>query len=290
MSVYHILSNPTAGKNRAIKNLKKVEEILRKKGVAYEVHLSKAEKDAEKIVRELTEAGETEIIVIGGDGTLHEALNGIADVSACRLGLIPSGTGNDFAENLGLPKKVEDALDLILNGEARETDYVDVGGVRCMNVAGVGMDVDVLERCQRGRLKGKIKYLLSLIRSLFAFKGYQVEMQSGDRKETYDVLLAAVCNGSQFGGGVRICPVADSTDGKLNAVFVARPGGKWKIIKAFISLMKGKILEKPITTAFLCEEIKIIPKTKCAMQLDGELYKEYDFTAKVCKGLRFYRP
>ena len=290
MRVYHILSNPTAGKNKAMKNLKKVEEILREKGVLYKVHLSQKEKDAERIVRELTKAGETDIIVIGGDGTLHEALNGIYDVSSCRLGLIPSGTGNDFAKHLGLSKKVEEALDLILNGEAKQTDYIEVGGVRCMNVAGVGMDVDVLERCQRGRLKGKIKYLLSLIRSLFAFKGYQVEIQSGDRKETYDVLLGAVCNGSQFGGGVRICPIADSTDGKLNAVLVESPGGKWKIIKAFLSLMKGKILEKPITTTFLCDEIKIIPKSNCAMQMDGELYKEYDFTAKIGKGLRFYRP
>ena len=288
--MFHIIFNPVAGKKKSIKKLRVVERVLAERELSYALHQSKDVHDAQEIVRGLTEAGETEFIILGGDGTLNEVLNGLKDPSICTLGLVPSGTGNDFAARMGISLDPEKAILRILDGEAKPVDYLEVSGTRCMNVAGLGIDVDVLERCQRGRLKGKIKYLFSLIRSLFAFKGCQVEIRSEERVETYDVLLGAVCNGSQFGGGVRICPIADSTDGKLNAVLVESPGGKWKIIKAFLSLMKGKILEKPITTTFLCDEIKIIPKSNCAMQMDGELYKEYDFTAKIGKGLRFYRP
>ncbi len=290
MKKLHIISNPVAGKRKAGKNLLKAEEILTARGVEFETHLSKGEKDATNIARELTAQGETDIVVIGGDGTLHEVLNGITDLSTCRLGLIPSGTGNDFAEKMSMPFDVEKALDIILSGEAKETDCLEIGGVRCMNVGGLGMDVEVLERCQKGKLKGKIKYLWSLICCLFAFKEYKVDVFNDEYQQTHGALLAVVCNGAQFGGGIRICPEANIEDGKMNVVVVKNPGGKWKIIKAFLKLLKGKVLELPITTHFLCETLTMRPEKPCTVQLDGELYKDLVFEAKICKGLRFYRP
>ena len=290
MKKFHLISNPVAGKNKAAKNLAKAEEILTARGIPFQTHLSHGERDATEIAGRLTQEGETDIIVIGGDGTLHEVLNGIQDLSSCRLGLIPSGTGNDFADKAAIPCQVEEALAVILDGEAKETDCLNVGGVRCMNVAGLGIDVDVLERCQRGRLKGKIKYLWSLIRSLFAFKGYELEFVSGEKRGKHTALIAAACNGSKFGGGIHICPEADIEDGKLNAMIVEDPHSKWKIIKAFFKLMKGKVLQLPYATHFLCEELTVIPAKPCTVQLDGELYKDLAFEVKICKGLRFYRP
>lgn len=289
MKKYHIISNPAAGKTKAKKNLELIENVFRNNGAEFQTHLSECERDATRIVKELTTAGETEIIAHGGDGTLHEVLNGIVDPTLCNLGLIPSGTGNDFAEKIALPSDPIKAAELILRGNTKPTDYLDVNGVRCMNVAGIGMDVDVLERCKTGKLKGKIKYLLSLVQSLFAFKGIKVQIESEGVLEERDVLIAAACNGSQFGGGIRICPTADVADRKLNAVIVDCIGGKMKIIKAFLQLMKGKILEYPLTKHFLCEKLKFIPKQPCTVQLDGELYKNLTFDVSVHGGLKFYR-
>ena len=291
MKKFHIISNPVAGKkkNKTKNTLELVESVFLKNGVDFQTHFSQGEKDATRIARELTRAGETEIIAHGGDGTLHEVLNGIVDPARCNLGLIPSGTGNDFAEKIGLPLDAVKAAEIILNGEAQPTDFLEVGGVRCMNVAGLGMDVDVLERCQKGKMKGKIKYLLSLIQSLFAYKGIKVQIESEGAKEERDVLIAAACNGSQFGGGIRICPVADVADGKLDAVIVDCIGGKLKIIKAFLQLMKGKILEYPSAKHFTCDKLKFTPSSPCTVQLDGELYKDLDFTVQVGSGLKFYR-
>lgn len=152
------------------------------------------------------------------------------------------------------------------------------------------MDVDVLERCSRGNKTGKLKYIKSLIQSVFAFKGYDVTIKSGDREEERKVLLSAVCNGSQFGGGVRICPLADSTDGKMDVVVVDSVVGKFKLLKALLTLLKGKILDFHKTTHFLCDSFSVVSKTPCPVQLDGELYKELEFTARICKGLKIYRP
>lgn len=289
MKTYHIISNPAAGKTKAKNTLSEIENVFSENGARFETHLSQNEKDATRIAFELTTLGETEIIAHGGDGTLHEVLNGIADPARCNLGLIPAGTGNDFAEKLALPFEPVKAAKLILNGEAKPTDYLDVGGVRCMNVAGIGMDVDVLERCKRGKMKGKIKYLLSLLQSLFAFKGIKVKIESDGVLEERDVLLAAACNGSQFGGGIRICPVANVSDKKLNAVIVDCIGGKLKIIQAFLKLMKGKILEYPLTKHILCDRLKFTPAVPCTIQLDGELYKNLEFDVQVRSDLKFYR-
>jgi YegS/Rv2252/BmrU family lipid kinase len=286
--MYHLILNPVAGKKKAQKNLASAEKIFKERGIAYEAHKTCAAGDASEIARRLTLAGETEIIVIGGDGTLHEVLNGIVEPSNVHLGLIPSGTGNDFAEKAGIPEDAEKALSLILDGTAKETDYLNVSGKLCMNVAGIGMDVDVLERCNRGKLKGKMKYLMSLLQSLFSFKGLPVCVESEGRVEKRNALIAAACNGAQFGGGIKICPNAEINDGLIDVVLVDCMG-KWKMIKAFLQLMKGKILQYPLTTYFRCERVHFTPDTPVTVQLDGELYQELDFDVKLCKGLHFYR-
>ena len=287
--MYHIILNPVAGKQNAQKNLAIAESFFQARGIEYAAHKTLAARDAENIAKSLTLAGETDIIVIGGDGTLHEVLNGIVDPSKVNLGLIPSGTGNDFAEKAGIPANAEKALELIVNGTAKETDYLEVGGKRCMNVGGIGMDVDVLERCNRGKLKGRIKYLMSLLQSLFAFKGLPILIESEGREEKHDALIAAACNGSQFGGGIVICPVAEADDHLIDVVIVDCIGGKWKIIKAFMELMKGRVLEYPLTTHFRCERVRFTTDTPCTAQLDGELYPALPFDVKLCKGLKFYR-
>lgn len=287
--IFHIISNPKAGKTRSEKNLKLAQETFASYGATVQTHFTSGVGDATDIARTLTQNGATEIVALGGDGTLHEVLNGLHDPTACHLGLIPSGTGNDFAEKIGLPLQADKAVELIVEGSLQATDYLEVGGVRCMNVAGIGMDVDVLERCKRGKLKGKIKYLLSLVQSLFSYKGIKVEIESEGVKQTRDVLLAAACNGSQFGGGIRICPTAEVADGKIDTVIVDCIGGKWKIVKAFMALLKGKILDYAATTHFLCDAVKFMPEKKCTVQLDGELYKDLAFDVKLCKGLQFYR-
>ena len=283
----HIIYNPIAGKQTK-KSLEKVEKILMERKVEYTTHATQEEGDGKRIVRELTASGETTIVALGGDGTLHEVLNGIIDPTNCCLGLIPTGTGNDFAEKLGLSTDVEKALGKILDGEAKPIDYLDVGGVRCMNVVGIGMDVDVLERCQKGKLKGKLKYFWCLLQSLFAFKGIGVDMESEGREEHHEALLAAACNGSQFGSGIRICPTAEVNDGKISVVVVECIGSVFGILKAFIALLQGKILTYPATTEFLCERVKFTPTKPCTLQLDGELYKDIEFDVTLKKGLKFY--
>lgn len=287
-NMYQIIFNPTAGKKNTDKDLQTVCDLMKNRNLAFQVHRTATVRDSERIARRLTRAGENDLVVLGGDGTLHEVLNGIDDPTRCKIGLIPIGTGNDFATKLGIPLDVTAATNLILDGQAKPVDYLEVGNRRCMNVAGFGMDVDVLERCHKGKMKGKPKYLMSLMQSIFAFKGCALTVESEGKRWDCNALVAVACNGSQFGGGIRICPAAEVDDHKISVVTVDCFGGVFKLIKAFVVLLKGNILTYPATKYFLCERVKFTPKKPCTVQLDGELYTDLDMDVKIKSGLRMY--
>ena len=284
-----MIINPTAGKKKMQQILERLKKVFEREKFAYDVHFTTHVRDAEEVARDLTSRGEQDIVVVGGDGTLHEALNGLVDPTNCRLGLIPAGTGNDFAEAAEIPLDVEEAAELIVRGETKETDYLEISGVRCMNVAGMGIDVDVLERCEKGKMKGKLKYLKCLLQSVFNYKGCQVTFENDGVVEEKKVLIAATCNGKQIGGGIQVCPAANIADGKMDVVVVEFLGSFFKLVGALTHLMKGKILEHPAAKHFLCDRITITPSVPQTVQLDGELYKDLVFDVVLKRGLKMYR-
>lgn len=286
--MYHVISNPTAGKRGNKKSLELALEVFQAAGAEYTVYETTCRKDAKKIAERLTAEGATELVVVGGDGTLHEVLNGIVDPKNCRLGIIPAGTGNDFAEAASLPLDPKEAAERILKGEVKPTDYLEFDGVRCMNIGGMGIDVDILERCRRGKMRGKLKYLISLLRSVITYKGWDVKFKQGEEEVSQKVLVATACNGVQFGGGLKICPEAAIDDGKIDVVVVEHIKGLFNLAKAFTKLMKGTITQYPLTRHFLCDEIQV-ESAPCFIQLDGEIYENLKFNVKLQRGLMIYR-
>ena len=124
--MYHIIVNPQGGKGKSLKALTTVEEIFKNNNAQYVVHKTEYAGHATEIARELSKTPDTNIVVMGGDGTLHEVLNGISDFEKCSLGLIPSGTGNDFAVAAGIPKDVKKAAEIIALRAPSNIDYIEL--------------------------------------------------------------------------------------------------------------------------------------------------------------------
>lgn len=286
--MYQIIFNPTAGKKKAKTALETVCRAFREKNASYQVHQTMAAHDAETIARRLTRAGASNLVVVGGDGTLHEVLNGIENPTRCTLGLIPAGTGNDFAEAAGIPLDTAEAAKVILQRNAKPVDFLQIGDRRCMNVTGLGIDVEVLERCARGKMKGKLKYFMSLLQTVFTYKGCKISVEIDGESQTKDLLLGAACNGSQFGGGIPICPASNIADGKIDVITVDCLGGVFKILKALMALMKGKILTYPAAKHYLCDRVRFTTEKPCAVQLDGEIYSDLILDVQIGKGLKMY--
>ena len=166
----HFICNPSSAGNRGERARQIIAPLLR--DVPHAFHLTRARGDATAIARQLTSGPEeTDIVAMGGDGTLHEVLNGLCDPFRARLGLIPCGSGNDFAATAGIPTDPARALGIIRSGEAKPTDYLECAGVRGINAIGTGIDVDILRRyAAMKRLKGSAAYLASLILTVLDYK------------------------------------------------------------------------------------------------------------------------
>lgn len=281
----HLIAKPLKG--RKAKLFDRLKERLESAGCAYQFHLTSRQGEGTELARTYSETGNT-LVVVGGDGMLNEVLFGM-DPSLCPLGVIPAGTGNDFASSAKIPKGAE-ALELILGSEPKETDYIQFSdGRKSLNIAGLGIDVDILARCYRMKhLHAKSKYFLSLVASLCKYKGCEIEVHAGGETIKGNMLIAAICNGRQFGGGIEICPPADIGDHKLDLVFVDYPK-RFQIPFALLKLMRGKVLKVKFAHHMQCEEAEFILNAPFTAQYDGELGNAEVFRAKLMRGLRVFR-
>ena len=288
----NIILNPASNGGKVMKTFRKVYDQLVAERREFRVFETEREKQAIYLANDLTKEGPCDILAVGGDGTLNEVVNGFSNFENCRLGLIPAGTGNDFAACAKIPLDPLRALDLVLHGEAKYTDFMQTEcGVRGINIIGTGIDVEILQRCRRSRiLKGKLQYVISLIISLFKFKNYKVRAVLNGGERRYHTLFACVGNGTQFGGGIPMCPTAEIADGALD--FVAVDGVKRRQIPgAFIKLLKGKILQQKFTRFERCERVEVYPENKFTLNVDGELYEDVEFRDGIAKNkLRMFRP
>jgi YegS/Rv2252/BmrU family lipid kinase len=284
----NIIANVTSGKGRGLKNTKKIVEYCMKKGVPYALYFTNRIGHATEITRSLTQSGEkTTVIALGGDGTFHEVLNGIVDTENTYFGFIPSGRGNDFARSLGASTNPIEALEDILRGETQKIDYIQVGDKRCLNVCGTGLDVAVLKAVE-GK-KSTLTYYLALIQCLRKFKPYTVSIDVDGKKEDFDCIMVGACNGKAFGGNMKICPVAEINDGKMNVVLITWPENTnniWPIVAKFVV---GKHMDLPITHHYVCESLTVT--APYPIELDGEIYEDRKLECKIVKeGINTFVP
>ncbi len=289
--MYNIIVNPTGGKGKSLKTLSKVEEILKNKGCEYKVYKTDYKGHATEIVKELSRIPDTKLIVLGGDGSFNEILNGIECFENVTLGLVPCGTGNDFVSAFKHPKKVKDAMDIILNGNAAFVDYIQLEDRRCLNVLGGGMDVDVLLKyAEMKHFHGKMKYYASLLYTLAHTKWHQLRLTLDDG-ESMDrsVFMIGVGNGRSIGGGMPICPNAVVDDGKLSIVVVNQLK-KSRIPTALISFLSGKHVKKDFVEEFTAKKVRIDILDDSKFEADGEVFGAEKIECEVVSNkLKIYR-
>lgn len=279
----NFLINPQAGGKHG-KKIKKtakiIKDYLEKKGIEYTFYYTAKKGDATLIAKELSSKGAGNIIAVGGDGTLHEIINGFENFSKTTLGIIPCGTGNDFATALNIPFKVVDAIEVILKGQTKHVDFMQMPTVRGINIIGMGIDVDVLNKYEKLKKKNKLGYYWCLVKTLMKFDYTKFTTIINGEKTDYDAFIACIANGNQYGGGIPICPVADPTDKTLNFLTVNKIK-KSKILGALIKLLKGKVMTFKETEEKKITSIKIECDFPYTVNIDGELYENVPFEVEI---------
>lgn len=293
-AVYYIIANETHLKGKGGKNLEAVKAVFERAGKEYEVLLTHQAGDAKLCAEKITSSGGRHTLVaMGGDGTLHDILNGFKDFENCSLGIVPCGTGNDFAAATGIPRDAKKAAEIIAYRAPRPIDFIQLdSGLRSINSVGMGIDVDLLKQVYKKNMHGKSKYLRALIPALARFKSCNFTLKyDGKEEEKHYGIIAAVGNNKLLGGGIKLFPDAKINDGLLDVIivdYISKP----RMIVEFFKLVRGKIAKIKNVTFVQAKEVEFIHESNdFTIQAEGELYDNIPLRAKVEAGkLKFYLP
>lgn len=274
-SLVTLLYNPTAGRGRARRHAKAISSLLDENGIRHETIASAAPGDLERLALQAANAGRERIVVAGGDGSIYEAVNGLMRANTkAALGIIPVGTGNDFAKACSVPLYWEHAASLLADRLTSRAPPLPIDVGRCndryfANGVGIGFDAKVSAIAKSIRLPiGDLVYLLAIFRAMVeGIATPRLTMKFGG--ETYEgsLTLANVSNGSWVGGMFHIAPDARNDDGVLNLVY-AKPVTRRRIVALLPKLMNGTHGDAP--------EIFSVPVRKCEITADAPIPSHLD--------------
>ncbi|MCB7318360.1 diacylglycerol/lipid kinase family protein [Lacrimispora sp. 210928-DFI.3.58] len=287
--MYNFIVNPNAGSGRGLKTWNAISRYLEQNNIEYEVCLTASIGEARSIARELTEGAKDPkfILVVGGDGTMNEVLDGISFHLPLSLGYIPAGTGNDLSRSLRLPGNRLKCLKKQLT--PRHFTMIDYGVLsygtqevshrRFLVSAGIGYDAavcqDVLSSTLRQRLGciglDKLSYIIFGIRQFFrskTSKGYII--LDGVKKIEFNNILFISCHiQPSEGGGFLFAPKADGSDGRMNISVFSHPTRR-KLIPVLLSAAARRRGKRKGVRSYECREVVIHTDAALPVHVDGE--------------------
>ena len=270
--------NPAAGRGRAARAWPRLAAALAAHGVAVECATTHAAGDATRLAAEADARGPRPVLAVGGDGTLHEVLNGLfAGGGRATLAVAPFGTGNDWAGFLGVPREPRALAAVLARGRTRPVDVGRIeyaaGGGRAsrhfINVAGVGYDADVLER-MAGHGPRRLAYLRALAGGLVRYRASRFTVRAPGAAVDGPLFVALAMLGRSCGGGMRFAPGARPDDGLLDLVTVEHLG-PFAAITRLPRLYTGTILADPAVRSWPCTELTIDAEPAARVEADGQL-------------------
>ncbi len=284
--------NPVAGRGRAKRRLPRIVELLGDAGVEGAVQQSVAVGDLETQVRETVLGGTRQLIVAGGDGSIHEAVNGImAGGGDAALGVVPVGTGNDFAKAAGIPLDWEAAATLLarrLADGARPRD-IDLGRMNdrwFANGAGIGLDAKVtrIARAYRWPI-GDLVYLVAIFRAMMdGIATPEMRIVAGEFRWEGPLTLANVSNGPWVGGMFHIAPMAQNDDGRLELLVAAPVTGR-RILQLLPKLVRGSHMDEPEIVHASVQRVTVSALEPVPSHLDGEVQPlQSEFEIEILPG------
>jgi len=261
------LVNPAAGRGTGKSHLDRIRVLASRYGAGLVVSRKVSDLAAQAL--RAAEDGVQRLLVAGGDGTMHHALQGLAG-SECALGAVPLGSGNDFAGTLGIPPDLDVAVERAVTGEIRRIDLLRVGETFSVSYAGVGFDSEVTRFANEVKvLRGPLIYFYSVIHTLITFEPPRMKVVHDDGTFEGKVMFAVVNNLPRFGGGMRIAPEAQIDDGLLDLVIV-REVPKSVLLSIFPKVYSGKHVGHPAVTIVRTRRAEITIDRAMTMYGGGE--------------------
>ncbi|RMF08230.1 MAG: diacylglycerol kinase family lipid kinase [Candidatus Neomarinimicrobiota bacterium] len=268
---YLLIVNPAASSGKTMKALPQLERLLQDRDVSFEFHFTNEPWHAVELVQTLGQAFDV-VVSVGGDGTVNEIINGLPELKK-PLGMIPIGTGNDFARSCNIPHDdLAEAVDILLRENVKYLDVGEINGRRFINALGMGFegrsnDIGIV----LSFIKGSARYLLAIAYTFFTYRRIPMKIILDDdlTLET-DTFLISVGNGWNVGGGLRLTPQARLDDGYFDVSYIERIS-RWRILTNFYRLFNGTITELDEIQTFRAKTLSIESPISIPLHLDGEM-------------------
>ena len=269
--MFGVVYNPVSGGGKNQEIVESIKKLLHERGEEICVFATKQEGDGDHQTRLALESGCESVICVGGDGTLSEVVDAMAN-SGKTLYIVPNGTGNDFARAFGLPKDPLEAFAAQLDGEDTFIDCGSLNGRAFMNVSGSGFDVDVLRKTEelKAVYPGEQAYTKAVLAVLGSYKAFEAEISlDGSAFKPISCTIVEIANGQYFGGGMQVAPKASFQDGMFDVVTVDRVPGM--MIPFLLPLFKlGLHVYLPIARVVRAKEVVMRAKGM-VVNIDGNL-------------------
>ena len=269
--MFGIIVNPVSGggKNKVI--VDQIAALLRERGEECRLFPTEAEGDGDRQARLAIESGCDAVVCVGGDGTLSEVVDAVAN-SGRVFYIVPNGTGNDFARAFGLPKDPLEAFKAQLDGAETEIDCGSLNGRAFMNISGSGFDVEVLRKTEelKAVYPGEQAYTKAVLAVLSSYKAFEAEISlDGGAFKACKATIVEIANGQYFGGGMKVAPKSSFQDGLFDVVVVDRVPSM--LIPFLLPLFKlGLHVYLPIAHVMRAKEV-ILRAPDMVINIDGNL-------------------
>ena len=254
--------NPISGTGKQ----KYIEDYIRKHLNHFDIVYTKKSGDATVFSINSVEEGFDSVVAVGGDGTVNECLVGLVNTQTA-LGVIPCGSGNGFANHIGMKHKIEEAIIQLKNTHIKQVDTCTVNRKPFLNVSGVGFDAHIASLFDNLKERGFINYAKLILNELnYKPQNYILKYNYSQKEVT--AYLIAFANASQYGNNAKISPLADIQNGLLDVVIIKK-FPKWQIPFFLLRMIRGKTHLSKYVKIIRCKEIQITTN-ETLLHLDGE--------------------
>ncbi|WP_395534612.1 diacylglycerol/lipid kinase family protein [Neobacillus thermocopriae] len=305
MQEIYFIINPSAGNGRCLNIWQKIEQTLIQENIHFHAFFTEYRGHATKIASQIAVIHDHPklVIAVGGDGTLHEVLNGIKNHKNIKIGLIPGGSGNDFSREFQIPQDPLDALKVLLRLRKDRPAFIDIGKIMFqdgtehyfINNMGAGFDALVAYKVNHSKVKsilnklgfGRLVYVYFLLKELFLYKTNTIDLMIDGTKSTFkQTWFVTVSNQPYYGGGMKIAPDAAPDDGLLDITVVYQLS-RLKLLLVFMTVFWGKHIHFKEVKTFRGKTIKIQSRSTMFVHGDGEFIGYTPLHVDIqCKGIQ----
>ena len=269
-----LILNPQAASGKAVQYFDRIFEFLKTNKVVFDYKETENRGHAEIIAKQAVEAGYEKIVMVGGDGTLNEVVNGIMKAEGTAiLGILPIGTCNDFTKCADIPADLDSALRTVVGNSTKSFDVGQVADRYFLNVIGVGFDVDIVQEMQQASGRNSfVKYLATVLKNILFYKGLPLSIKNSDLDFNGNILLLAIANGTSFGGNFNIASQADPSDGFFEIVMVnnVKPLMRFAVLSRVI---RGTHANSKQVKIIKATELEISSESELIFQMEGEVFR-----------------